>query len=208
MSAPASIRGGIRTERLIGVHNTGYGMWNILIVPLFLTIVGMVIGYPLMILVHQIKKAAARDAIEAGLRTKFPAFIGRKPEYIDTAVCGFGSNLSDLTGSGIAYAGGRIFIVEEGVAAEIPWGDIRSWSWNVEGHDVTRVYGAGDIQTNMQVAGANHKAKSAAERASGFTVKTASIDKPDWRFQTADVTVLKRWMEIFAQMKEGRIERR
>lgn len=207
MSAPASTRV-IRTERLIGVHNTGYGMWNILIIPLMLTIIGLVIAFPLMILVHQLKKASARDAIETGLRTKFPAFIGRNPEYIDTAVCGFGDNSNDLSGSGIAYAGGRIFIVEEGLAAEIPWEDIRSWTWNVEGHSVTQVYGTSDFATNFQVANANHAAKSTAERASGFTVKTANIDKPDWRFQTADTTVLKRWMEIFAQMKEGRIERR
>lgn len=207
MSAPASTRV-IRTERLIGVHNTGYGMWNILIVPLMLTIIGLVIALPLMILVHQLKKASARDAIEAGLRTKFPAFIGRKPEYIDTAVCGFGNNLSNLSGSGIAYAGGRIFIVEEGLAAEIPWEDIRSWTWNVEGHNVTQVYGASDFATSFQVSNANVAAKSTAERASGFTVTTASIDKPDWRFQTVDVTVLKRWMEIFNQMNEGRLERR
>ncbi len=207
MSALAPVRG-IRTERLIGVHDTGHGLWNIIIVPLCLTIVGVVIALPIMFVVHQLKKASAREAIEAGLQTRFPAFIGSKPEYIDTAVCGWGSDLKKLTGSGIAYAGGRIFIVEEGLAAEIPWDDIRSWTWNVEGHEVTRVYGKPDFTTNIQVGRVNQQAKLNAERASGFTITTASIDKPDWRFQTSDTTVLKRWMEILNQMKEGRIERR
>ena len=88
MSAPAPVRV-IRTERLVGVHDTGHGLWNIVIWPLILTIVGIVIALPLMIVVHQVKKASARDAIQAALRTRFPAFIGRKAEYIDTAVCGY-----------------------------------------------------------------------------------------------------------------------
>ena len=192
MSAPSSTRG-IRTERLVGVHDTGHGLWNIVIVPLLLTIVGVVIALPLMIVVHELKKAAARDAIQAALRTQFPAFIGSKPEYMDTAVCGYGTDLKKLTGSGMAYAGGRIFVVEEGLAAEISWDDIRSWTWNVEGHEVTRVYGTSDLGTNLQVGNANYAARLKAERASGFTV---SIDKPDWRFQTSNVAVLKRWMEI------------
>ena len=207
MSAPASIRG-IRTERLVGAHDTGHGLWMIIILPLILTVIGIVIALPLMIVVHQVKKASARDAIQAALRTRFPAFIGSKPEYVDTAVCGYGADLKKLTGSGMAYAGGRIFMVEEGLAAEIPWDDIRSWTWNVEGHEVTRVYGGSDFATNFDVGNANYAAKANAERASGFTVSTASIDKPDWRFQTSDVAVLKRWMEILNQMKEGRIERR
>ena len=207
MNAPAFIRG-FRTERLVGVHDTGHGLWNIIILPLMMTIVGIVIDWPLMVVVYQLKKASARDAIHEGLWVRFPAFIGTKPEYIDCAICGYGDDLKKLTGSGMAYAGGRIFVLEEGLAAEIPWDDIRSWTWNLEGHQVTRIYGSPDVQTNLQVGDANRVAKLRAERASGFTITTASIEKPDWCFQTSDVAVLKRWMEIFNQMKEGRIERR
>jgi hypothetical protein len=107
----------------------------------------------------------------------------------------------------MAYSEGRLFVCEEGVAAEIPWDSIRSWTWNVEGHESTQLYGRHDVGTTVQVNAANWRARTLAERASGFTVVTADIEKPEWRFQTSDTTVLKKWMEILQQMKEGKLAR-
>ena len=197
----------LRTQQLINPRYVGIRLGWFIIVPLICTIIGILIAVPLMMILQRIGQSSATKQLTAEARAKFPAFIGRPTKYMDVAMCGYGTNLSKASASGMAYADGRLYILEEGVAAEIPWDDIRTWTWNINGHSVTELYGRSNVGIEMQVAQSNANAKAVAHRASGFTIKTANIDKPDWRFQTADEEVLKKWMEILTQMKEGRIPR-
>ncbi len=195
----------VRQARIIGIRSVGVGFGWLIIVPLGLTIVGLLFAMPLIIIFSRLSEASATRKLVEEAQESFPKFIGAKAEYIDVAACGYGSNLQELSASGMAYADGRLFVLEEGVAAEIPWDLIRSWRWNTEGASQTELYGNVDNTTRMQVGAANQNARALAFRQSGFTLVTADVDKPEWRFQTDDQGVLKRWMEILTQMKEGRL---
>ncbi len=204
VGAPAKVR----QERIVSVRTVGVGLGWLIIVPLCLTIVGILFALPLMVIFGRFSEASATRKLLAEARQAFPAFIGQKAEYFDVGACGYGSNLKELSAAGMAYAGGRLFVLEEGVAAEIPWELIRSWKWKTEGASQTQLYGQVDFGSQMQVGAANQNARAQAFRESGFTITTADIDKPEWRFQTDDERVLKKWMEILTQMNEGRLPRR
>ncbi len=198
----------IRQQRIVGVRTVGVGFGWLLIIPLGLTIVGLLFALPLMIIFHRFSESSTTRKLAEEAARAFPEFIGAKPDYIDVGACGHGSNLKELSASGMAYAGGRLFVLEEGVAAELPWDLIRSWRWRTAGASQTELYGSHDIGTQLQVGSANQDARAKAFRDSGFTIVTADIDHPEWRFQTDDERVLKRWMEILTQMNEGRLPRR
>lgn len=168
---------------------------------------GIVIAVPLMQMLQKSSNNSAAQQLTDEARAKFPAFTGRMPKYLDVAACGYGEDLPKASASGMAYADGRLYILEESVAAEIPWDDVRSWTWNIDGHNVTQLHGPNNIGIKLAVANANATARAVALRASGFTITTADIEKPEWRSQTADEKVLKKWMEVLAQMDEGRIPR-
>lgn len=197
----------LRTQHLINHRHVGIRFGWLIIIPLIFTVVGIIIALPLMWIINKVSTSSATEHLTDEARAKLAAFIGRQPKYMDVAMCGYGSNLSKVSASGMAYADGRLYILEEGVAAEIPWDEIRDWKWNIDGHSVTQLYGPNDVGIALQVAQANANARAVAHRASGFTITTADIDKPEWRFQTTDEKVLKKWMEILTQMKEGRIPR-
>ena len=46
-------------------------------------------------------------------------FIGAEPRFMDAGCGGYGADLGSVTGTGIAYADGRLYVLEEGTAAEI-----------------------------------------------------------------------------------------
>ena len=200
----------IRQQRVVGTKSVsvGFGWLVIVIIPLCLTIIGIFVAAPLMTILQRLKASSAAKKLAAEGRKAFVAFIGREAEYLDVDACGYGSNLKQLSAAGMAYAGGRLFVLEEGVAAELPWELIRSWKWRTEGASQTQLYGNVDIGSQMQVRTANQNARARAYRASGFTITTADIDKPEWHYQTDDEKTLKKWMEILTQMDEGRLPRR
>lgn len=136
----------------------------------------------------------------------FTKFIGRPVKYINTILAG--NDGFDICGSGLAYENGVVYIMEKGLAAKIPWADIRNWSWSIDGYDTTTVYGgslSNNIAGNLQAAMENQNCQAAAVRASGFFIEVADIDYPRWQYQTVDQKVLTRWMEIFKQANEGKI---
>jgi hypothetical protein len=208
MDTTVSLPVRIRQQRIVDVHSVGVGLGWLIIVPLCLTIVGILLAAPLMMILHRMSISSANCRILREANQAFPAFIGTKPEYLDVTVCGYGSNLKQLSASGMAYAGGHLYVLEEGVAAELPWDLIRSWTWKIEGASRTELYGNHDIGTQMHVGSTNQNNAALAFRQSGFKIVTADIDKPEWRFQTDNAAVLKKWMEIMTQMHEGRLPRR
>lgn len=73
------------------------------------------------------KEAMAKAGDDA--KAALTEFIGKEPEYIDTGMAMAGKQ--SYSGTGIALSDGRLYILDEGVAAELPWIRIRRWSWNV-----------------------------------------------------------------------------
>ena len=171
-----------------------------------LTIVGIVY-FSLRPVIYARSGTSNNRTAEQEARENFPRFIGKPPTYMDIGSVGVGQDLQAASASGIAYADGRIFVLEEGVAAEIPWDRIRSWNWNVDGYSQTELHGPHAGNVRLSVARSNQVARVLAFRSSGFVVVTSDIEKPEWRFQTRDEAVLKKWAEILTQMSEGRLAR-
>lgn len=155
------------------------------------------------------------DAKRKTKRTKQEAerflrdFIGREPQFIDCGTGGAGTNLMEITGTGIAYADGRLYVLDQGVAAEIPWSQVRSWNWNILGwtSDEGPEAHAPDSTPMVEIT-RNSVGRITAHRNSGFTIVTKDIHKTDWRFTTIDSAVCKKWMEILRKMDEGALGRR
>lgn len=179
----------------------------IIVILLALTIVGALIALPILLVSAAIAKRRAEKKAKIYIEKDFLEFIGAKPQYINTSLIEVPGLNSSIVGNGIAYHQGCLYILDKGVAAQIPWDDIRSYSWHIEGYNKTEMYGGGirDMGTKMQVGMDNAFAAMKAERASGMFIEVADIDRPVWHFQTADKALLNRWMEIFNQIKEGKI---
>ena len=131
----------------------------------------------------------------------FASFIGKEPKYIDVGITLTKEN--KYTCTGIAYSDGRLYIVDDGIAAELPWNKIRSWSWSIAGLNEFFTVGLSDLTTSLSVNRRNIQQARAQIKSSGFFVTVQDIDKPEWRFKTTDEAVCKRWQEIITQMNEG-----
>lgn len=140
----------------------------------------------------------------------FTKFIGKSVKYKDTAIAVSRENreVGFISGYGLAYDDSIVYIMEHGLAAKIPWTEVRKWSWNVDGYNTTAIYGgslANNMSGNMAAAVNNANAKASAFRESGFFVDVADIEHPRWQFMTIDEKLLTRWMEIFKQVSEGKL---
>jgi len=142
----------------------------------------------------------SRDA-----RARMIEFIGSEPKYVDTC----GTAIKEMpgygTGSGMAVQGDRIFIMENGEIAAVPFSRIRSWTWEIQGRSKIAILGAGpgDHRASMQAIEMNRAASREAALSSGFFLSIADVDKPVWRFGSGDQKVLERWDEILTQLREG-----
>ncbi len=139
--------------------------------------------------------------LQLDYRKRFASFIGKEPKYIDVGITLTKENKHTCTG--IAYSDGRLYIVDDGIAAELPWYKIRSWSWSIAGLNEVFTVGLSDLATNLAVNRRNIQAAGAQIKSSGFFVTVQDIDKPEWRFKTTDEAACMRWQEIITQMNEG-----
>jgi hypothetical protein len=129
------------------------------------------------------------------------SFIGKPVKYIDSASATFEGG---GTGTAIAYDNRTIYIMDRGVAAKIPFDSVRSWRWVVDGYQVTKLYGNFDSLTLLKNEFDSLRARVNAIRKSGLFITVANIEHPEWQFMTTDMVLLKKWMEIFRQVQEGR----
>lgn len=152
---------------------------------------------------YSVEKRMRAEADEA-----FTKFIGKPVKYKDTTIAAGNGNEEALSGYGLAYDDSVVYMMEHGLAAKIPWSEVRKWSWNVDGYSTTAVYGgnlANNMSGNMAAAVNNANAKASAYRDSGFFVDVADIEHPRWQYMTIDKKLLTRWMEIFKQVNEGKL---
>jgi hypothetical protein len=179
--------------------NWGFGIAAVLCV---ITIIG--IPFLLLVLVsygltlrHLSKHATPRVLDQA--RGAFRAFIGHMPKHFDlgtTNVTGKG-----ITGTGVAYADGTVYMLDQGVGAKIPLADIRVWRWEIPGHDRVIGYGSERVAAALHTAAAEAKARSN----SGLFVSVKDVEHPEWHFRCDDKAVLDRWHEILTQASEGKL---
>lgn len=78
-----------------------------------------------------------RDETDAA----FSKFIGKSVKYKDTTIAAGKENQEAISGYGLAYDDNIVYIMEHGLAAKIPWSEVRKWSWNVYGYNTTRTGG-------------------------------------------------------------------
>ena len=162
------------------------------------------IGIPVMyMMLGASKSRAIVGKIKSEATAALSNFIGKEPEYIDTDLGLVSRGI--VSGSGIAYSDGRLYILDAGLAAEIPWSCVRNWRWKIAGRAGGFAMGRSAVEVNMELAKQSADAAMRQHLESGFTIAVSNIDKPEWRFMTTNEVVLKRWEEILTQMNEGRL---
>ncbi len=138
--------------------------------------------------------------------------LGGRPQQLDLdAVPSLTRRGPVVTGA--AYDGSWLYIIEDGVCAQIPFALVRSWQWRIE------AYKDPEIHVNVTVNGAHAgpalpdfarstavaRGIALAKLASGLTIQVADVGKPTWRFTTDNRAALERWHEILTQMREGKL---
>ncbi len=144
--------------------------------------------------------------IEAKVRQELKASAVGQTAYIDAAVMRMPSlGALYVSATGIASDGQRVYIVDQGELGVIPWADVRSWEWRIEGYATTQALGGILNRHSAEISNMNRDAKLAAEVNSGLFVKVAEVHRPVWHYQSADKRILERWNEVFTQMREGKL---
>ncbi|HST74887.1 MAG TPA: DUF4755 domain-containing protein [Acetobacteraceae bacterium] len=164
-----------------------------------------VIGSVLFILAyHYISRFKVGPEVAGDARDALVKFIGREPLYIDTTF--MDARSATLAGTGIAWDGQRLYILDAGEVARIPVSAIRSWTWQIASASSTKLYGTANLAMQLGVFKENRRNIVDARKQSGFFVTVADVDKPRWQFATTDETTLRRWEEILTQVQEGRLK--
>jgi hypothetical protein len=152
-----------------------------------------------------IKSAEIQGRIMAQVAPALQAMAKRPLKKVDVGCAQSPTNKMHFGGTGIACDGECILVMDQGEVALIPWADVRSWEWRLEGYNRTQAIGGILNPHTASIALQNAVDKQAAAVESGFFVRVADIDKPVWHFQSTDRRTLERWQEIFEQMNEGRL---
>src|SRR3546814_578855 len=147
---------------------------------LCLSIVGLLIAPFAYLPLRHARIKSVTERMKGTVRRDFRAFIGGPATYLDCHPVGRKGGVNAMTGTGIAYNGKALYMLDDGVAAMIPWETVRTWRWYIAGYQTTKVHGgrSGDRIVNSLD---NIEARGAAFHKSGFFVQVAAIDRPAWR---------------------------
>lgn len=140
--------------------------------------------------------AEARDAIVRE--------IGHAPKFMDFCMHP-SADRETLIAAAIAYDSRKIYLIENGNLAVIPWKDVRNYSTKIDGYDQVQTRDK-NLATRAATQDQNRDAYQAALLASGLTISVADINKPSWQFICDDAQTLTKWFEILTQVNEGRID--
>ncbi|MFC7738943.1 hypothetical protein ACFQX4_24830 [Roseomonas sp. GCM10028921] len=149
-------------------------------------------------------QSAMRPEIVAQVRRMMVSAIGQEPIRIDADV-ETTSNGQKLTGSGIAWDGAHLFILNRGSLGRIPLGAIRSWAWEIESASQSDAIEARHLGVGMDANAANPQIASKVLTASGLVVHVADSERPCWHFTSRDERLLRRWDSILKQLCDGQI---
>lgn len=166
---------------------------------------GLLVSIPVWFCAWALNQELQPKRIRRGAHEALVRFAGGEPQHVAAGMARLPGDR--LAGTGIAYRDGRLFVLEGGVAAELPWSRIRSYQWHVAGYTQHTNPGI-DMATTIQAASLTTQSYNQALLVSGFFLNTSDIDHPQWRFQTMDVALCQKWNEILKQMSEGTLPSR
>lgn len=137
--------------------------------------------------------------IEKKAKIELRKFIGREPDYMDVSFSATMRNGERLaSASALAVAKGKVFLVDEGIACELDYDEIRNWKWEIEGYTTYRGTGSDSLSAALWT----RESRANALVNSGFFVRIADVEKPEWHFVSDDKTLLMKWGEIFTRLDE------
>ena len=200
----------LRQEVVLGHHPVGCSVFSILVsVAMASTLVLLPFASAVQNMSIYFRARKVGATVKADAEQRFRAFIGKEPDLMDVSTGAYGDNVRVVSGTGIALAAGRLYVMDGGVAAEIPWVLIRTWNWTIKGcaSDEGSVAHTPD-ETPMVMVNENARGRITAHRSSGFTIVTRDIQKSEWRFNTIDEKLCVKWMEVLNQMNEGTMTQR
>jgi hypothetical protein len=150
------------------------------------------------ITISQNEREVLRTQLVEDSRDALIKFMGFEPQYIDTqAAPGILAPKKLLVGTGIAYGGGCVYIMNDGEIARIPWALVRSWRWSIEGYSTTEFVGKVEFVDRLRAYNIDEIDMLSARNRSGFFVTVADVEKPVWQFTEWNKAVLEKWDEIF-----------
>jgi len=172
----------------------------IMLIPGLVAVFVVVFALPVTRFIH--RELMARSVL-AESEMRFQEFVGPNADYINTTIAPVPGRDNRFSGTGIGFRDGKIYMMHAGVAAQIPWNSVRSWWYEIQGIERSLV-----SVTNHAGVAVPHYADNSADalRRSGFFVRVADIDHPEWQFQTMDESLVRKWLEIFNQINEGKIQ--
>jgi hypothetical protein len=167
--------------------------------------IGATVGFavfflPLTRLMHARSK---EGSLQRETKLRFQEFVGPNADYIDTDIALVPGRRKRFSGTGIALKEGKIYMMDSGMAAHIPWNFIRSWRYEIQGVERSLV---GVTNYSGVLVPQYSENREEAYRGSGFFVTVADIEYPEWQFQTMNKNLAKKWLEIFNQINEGKIQ--
>lgn len=117
-------------------------------------------------------------------------------------LCGVPKRNNRISGTGMAWDGKNLLIMDTGELGIIPWDQIRSWSSVIAGRTTFHNFGWILDSTRPATNMANAEAGATQLRASGIFVRVVDKQKPIWQMMTTDENVLAQWDEILTQINE------
>jgi hypothetical protein len=205
----------IRKQKLFDPLDSSFGTFQMVaIILLAISIVGLVVLLPVMTMFRAINASRGRKEWEDGAQQAFQDFIGKRPRYFDFHYSATNPISTSITCTALAFDGERIYVLSAkhpGYAFAVDWDDIRGWRWELPGYQTEHVsfvgastagFAAG-MAASMGANRRNEEAKNESAAQSGFFIDVADVDTPELHYQSDDVDHLKRWMEIFRQIKES-----
>ena len=133
----------------------------------FVVLVGAVVAPTMFLVLRQTFAISAlkgqNEQVSAEARATLLEVVGKTPKYIDTGAMDSSFGPKYITGTGLAFDGESIFVLEDGECARIPWSAVRGWRWEIAGQTRTILYG-GDAIQQVQVNEINLLNQAAAYR--------------------------------------------
>lgn len=176
---------------------------RLFILVLCLTIVGLLIAPFAYFIMRNNRIISMSHEMRRQVGKDFEAFVGKPVLHVDYAAVGSRRHANAITGTGIAYDGEDLYLLDDGIAARVPWHAVRSWQTHIAGYEQTKLHGGG-AASQFTNSVDNQEARARAYQKSGLFIRVADIEMPEWQFMTMDEKILNKWAEILTQIEEGR----
>jgi hypothetical protein len=129
--------------------------------------------------------------IESDFRTAAAAY--GPVRYLDVSVDG-----DQFTG--LAVAGDKLLVVQDGQMRQLPRQELRSWRWAID--HPAHLIGSFDLVDRLKFRGEEQKALNVVK---GVFLVTYDPDRPELQFRTSSEAVCRRWETILQNIWDNRL---